>query len=116
MDDNGIGFSMLTITAFFLFAVFFASEFYRLRRRITGAIREIRTLEGDPTGLMGAHLQVVTYEDVEITAFVSGCQMCASPVAIGDMVSLVPGPHGYIIKSPWIAKRRHGACPKGVAS
>ena len=107
---------MLTITTVFLFGVFLAAELYRFRHRITGSIREIRPLDGDPTGLMGARLQVVTPEAGEITAIVSGCQMCVCRLEIGETVSLVPGPNGYVMKSPWISGRRHGACPKGVAS
>ncbi len=107
---------MLAITTLLLFAVFIAAEFYRFRRRITGSIREIRPLDGDPTGLMGARLQVLTSNAGEVTAFVSSCQMCASRVEIGEIVSLIPGPNGYVIKSPWIPGRRHGACRKGVAS
>jgi hypothetical protein len=107
---------MLTITTLFLLGVFLAAEFYRFKHRITGSIREIRQLDGDPTGLMGARLQVITPEAGEITAFVSGCQMCVCRVEIGETVSLVPGPDGYVMKSPWISRRRHCACPKGVAS
>lgn len=107
---------MLSITTLLLFAVFIAAELYRFRRRITGSIQEIRPIDGDPTGLMGARLQVLTSDAGEVTPFVSSCQMCTSRVEIGETVSLVPGPNGYIIKSPWIPGRRHGACPKGVAS
>jgi len=107
---------MLTITTLFLVSVFIAAEFYRFKRRITGSVREIRPLDGDPTGLMGARLQVATSDAGEVSAYVSGCQMCISRVEIGEKVSLIPGPEGYIIKSPWIPSRRHGACPKGVAS
>ncbi len=107
---------MLAITTLFLVAVFVAAEFYRFRRQITGSIREIRPLDGDPTGLMGARLQVITSDAREVIAFVSGCQMCVSPVQIGAKVSLVPGPNGYVMKSPWISRQRHGACPKGGAS
>jgi hypothetical protein len=107
---------MLAITTLFLFVVFFGAEFYRFRRRITGAIREIRPLDGDPTGLMGARLRVVTSEAGEVTAFVSGCQMCVTRFGIGDVVSLVPGPHGYLLKSSWTSRGPQGACPKGVAS
>jgi hypothetical protein len=106
---------MLTITTLFLVAVFIAAEFYRFKRRVTGSIREIRPMDGDPTGLMGARLQVVTSDFGEVTALVSGCQMCVSRLEIGDTVSLVPGPNGYIMKSTWISRQRHGACPKGVA-
>jgi len=106
---------MFAITTLFLIIVFISAEFYRFGRRITGRIREISPLDGDPTGLMGARLHVVTSEAGEITAFVSGCQMCVCHVEVGEMVSLVPGPNGYIMKSPWIFKGRHGACPKGVA-
>jgi hypothetical protein len=116
MADEGIGYRMLTITTVFLLSIFFAAEFYRFRHRITGSIREIRPIDGDPTGLMGARLQVVTSEASEITAFVSGCQMCVCRVEIGETVSLVPGPNGYVMKSPWISRRRHGVCPKGVGS
>ncbi len=104
---------MLAITTLFLAAVFVAAELYRFRRRITGSVREIRPLEGDPTGLMGARLQVVTADAREITALVSGCQMCVCRVSVGQMVALVPGPQGYVLKSPWIPGRRQGACPKG---
>jgi hypothetical protein len=107
---------MLAITTLFLVFVFISAEFYRFRRRITGLVRDIRPLDGDPTGLMGARLQVITSDDREVTAFVSGCQMCVFPVEIGATISLVPGPNGYIMKSPWISMQRHGACPKGVAS
>ena len=107
---------MLAITTLFLVAVFVAAEFYRYRRRIIGSIREIHPLDGDPTGLMGARLQVITSDSIEVTAFISGCQMCVSRIEVGETVSLVPGPKGYIIKSPWIPGRRHGVCPKGVAS
>ena len=106
---------MLAITTLFLIAVFVAAEFYRFKRRITGAIREIHPIDGDPTGLMGARLRVVTRDAHEITAFISGCQMCICRVEIGETVSLVPGPNGYVLKSSWIAGPRHGACPKGVA-
>lgn len=106
---------MLTITTLFLFAVFLAAEFYRFKRRITGSIREIRPLEGDPTGIAGARLQVLTQEAGEVTAFVSGCQMCVCRLSIGETVSLIPGPKGYILRSSWIP-RRHGVCPKGMAS
>jgi hypothetical protein len=107
---------MLAITTLFLAVVFIGAELYRFRRRIKGSVREIRPIEGDPTGLMGACLQVITSEAGEVTAFISGCQMCASRIEIGETVSLIPGPNGYILKSPWIPGRRHGACPKGVAS
>jgi hypothetical protein len=107
---------MLTITTLFLFTVFMAAEFYRLKRRITGSIREIRPLDGDPTGLAGARLQVVTPDNGEVTAFVSGCQMCVCRLEIGETVLLVPGPNGYIMKSPWIPRRRRTICPKGMAS
>jgi hypothetical protein len=107
---------MLATTTLFLFAVFIAAELYRFRRRIRGSVREIRPIEGDPTGLMGARLQVITSEAGEVTAFISGCQMCLSRVEVGETVSLIPGPNGYLIKSSWISGRRHGACPKGAAS
>jgi hypothetical protein len=107
---------MLAFTTLFLLVVFMAAEFYRFRSRISGWIREIHPLEGDPTGLMGARLQVVTSDSDEITAFVSGCQLCVCSLEIGKMVSLIPGPNGYVMKSPWIPGRRQGACPKGVAS
>ena len=107
---------MLTITTLFLFAVFLAAEFYRFHHRITGSIREIRPLDGDPTGLAGARLQVLTSEAGEVTAFVSGCQMCVCRLSIGETVSLVPGPNGYVMRSSWIPGRRHGICPKGMAS
>jgi hypothetical protein len=107
---------MLTVTTLFLILVFVAAEFYRFKRRIKGSIREIRNLDGDPTGLMGVRLQVVTSEAGEVTAFISGCQMCVSPVEIGDIVSLIPGPNGYVMKSPWISGRRQGTCMKGMTS
>jgi hypothetical protein len=116
MDDNGIGYNMLTITTVFLVVVFIAAEFYRFKRRITGSIREIRPLDGDPTGLMGARVQVVTPEAGEVTAFVSSCQMCVCRLKIGETVSLVPGPNGYVMKSPWISRQRNGTCTKGMAS
>ncbi|MBN1567088.1 MAG: hypothetical protein JXA73_04530 [Acidobacteria bacterium] len=116
MADNGIGGSMLMITTLFLAAVFIAAEFYRCSRRITGSIREIRPLDGDPTGLMGARLRVATSEAGEITALVSGCQMCVSRLEIGDEVTLIPGPNGYIMRSSWLSRPRHGACPRRVAS
>ncbi len=103
------------ITALFLFAVFVAAEFYRFKSRITGSIREIRFLDGDPTGLIGAYIQVRTLENGEITAFISGCQMCANPIAIGEQVLLVHGPNGFVMKSPWIYRRPRGACPKRTA-
>ena len=105
---------MLAITTLFLAIVFVAAEFYRFRRRIAGSVREIRRLDEDPTGLMGVRIQVVTAEAGEISAFVSGCQMCISPVEIGEKVLLVPGPEGYVIKPSWIS--RHGGCSKGVAT
>jgi hypothetical protein len=107
---------MLALTTAFLIIVFVGAEFYRFRRRLTGWIREIRPVDGDPTGLMGVRLRVVTSKSDEITAFVSGCQMCASPIEIGEIVSLVPGPNGYFVKSPWISRRKHGGCLRGVAS
>ena len=106
---------MLTITTFFLVVVFVAAEFYRFRRRITGLIREIRPLDGDPTGLTGARLLVDTAETGEVAAFVSGCQMCVSRPGIGETVLLVPGPNGYIVKSPWIYRRLHTRCCIGRA-
>jgi hypothetical protein len=106
---------MLTITTLFLVAVFLAAELYRFKGRITGLIQEIRYLDGDPTGLMGARIQVVTPENGEITAFISSCQMCASPISIGEKVLLIPGPNGYILKSSWTYSRPRGACPKGIA-
>ena len=106
---------MFAITTLFLAAVFIAAEFYRFRRRVTGSIREIHPMDGDPTGQMGARLRVITSEAGEVTAFASGCQMCASRIEIGEKVSLIPGPNGYVIKSDWTRGRRHGACPKGVA-
>jgi hypothetical protein len=99
---------MSTITALFLFAVFIAAEFYRLKRRLTGSIREIRPLEGDPTGLAGARVRVETSGKGEVTAFASGCQICACRIQIGQTVSLIPGPNGYVIGFPWIPKRRGG--------
>jgi len=107
---------MLTITTVFLVVVFIAAEFYRFKRRITGSIREICPMDGDPTGLTGARLRVVTPEAGEVTAFVSGCQMCVCRLEIGETVSLVPGPNGYVMRSPWIGGQRRGACPKGMAS
>jgi hypothetical protein len=101
---------MLTVTTVFLFVVFAAAEFYRFRQRITGSIREILLMDGDPTGIAGVRLKVETSEAGEITAFISGCQMCMSRVEIGAMVSLIPGPNGYIVKSPWISGQRKG-CP-----
>ena len=106
---------MLAITTLFLVAIFIAAEFYRFRRRISGLVREIRPLEGDVTGMMGARLRVVTADAQEVTAFISGCQMCVSRVEIGETVSLVPGPNGYVLKSPWISSRRRGACLKELA-
>lgn len=106
---------MLAITTLFLFAVFIAAEFYRFRHRISGSIREILPIPGDATGLAGAWLRVVTADAGEVTAFVSGCQMCVSRVGIGETVSLVPGPNGYVLKSTWIKGRRRGTCPKEVA-
>ena len=107
---------MLTVTTLFLFAVFIAAEFYRFKRRIKGSIRQIRPLDGDPTGLMGARLQVLTPEAGEVTAFVSGCQMCVCRIKIGETVTLIPGPNGYVMKSPWVSRRSQGGCPGGVAS
>ena len=106
---------MLAITTLFLVAVFVAAEFYRFRLRITGLIREIHPVNGDPTGLMGARLQISTSDEGEVTAFVSGCQMCVSRVEIGETVSLIPGPNGYIIKSPWIPARHPRTCQRRVA-
>jgi hypothetical protein len=106
---------MLIITTLFLIAVFLAAELYRFKRRITGLIRDIRFLDDDPTGLMGARIQVITPENGEITAFISSCQMCASPISIGAKVLLIPGPNGYVMKSPWTYRRSRGACPKGMA-
>jgi hypothetical protein len=117
MDNDGIGYIMLALTTLFLVVVFVAAEFYRIRSRITGSIREILPLDGDPSGITGVRLQVVTSEAGEVTAFVSGCQMCISPIQIGEIVSLVPGPNGYVVKSPWISRQRHKApcCPgKGM--
>ena len=105
---------MLAITTLFLVFVFISAEFYRFRRRITGLVRDIRPLDGDPTGLMGARLRIATADAGEVTAFISGCQMCVSRVEIGQTVSLVPGPNGYVLKSPWISVPRRGACPKEV--
>ena len=103
---------MLAITTLFLAAVFLAAEFYRCRKRITGAIQAIAPLDGDCTGLLGARLQVKTSDAGEITAFVSGCQICLSRFEIGKSVSLVPGPDGYIVHTSWIpAKNCSPACP-----
>ncbi len=107
---------MLAITTLFLVIVFLAAEFYRFRRRLAGSVREIRPLDEDPTGLMGARIQVMTSEFGEVSAFVSGCQMCVSPVEIGETVSLVPGPKGYVVRPSWISRRGQGNCPKGTAS
>ncbi len=107
---------MLALTTLFLVIVFVAAEFYRFRRRIAGSVREIRTLDEDPTGLMGARIQVMTSEVGEVSAFVSGCQMCVSPISIGETVLLVPSPTGYVIKPSWISMRKHGDCSKGVSS
>ena len=104
---------MLAITTLFLAIVFVAAEFYRFRRRIAGSVREIRRLDEDPTGLAGVRIQVVTAKAGEVSAFVSGCQMCISPVEIGEKVLLVPGPEGYVVKPSWIS--RHCGCSKGVA-
>jgi hypothetical protein len=105
---------MLTITTLFLIAVFLAAEFYRFKHRIAGSIIKIQTLDGDPTGFMGARVQVRTAEKGEITAFVSGCQICAVPISIGERVWLVPCMDGYLVSSPWIYNRRRGSCPKGA--
>jgi len=107
---------MLAFTTVFLVAVFIAAEFYRFKHRITGSIREIRPLDGDPTGLIGARIRVATPEAGEVTALVSGCQMCVCRLEIGETVSLVPGPNGYVMKSPWIPRRSHGICQKGMNS
>lgn len=107
---------MLTITTLFLAALFVAAEFYRFKSRIRGSVREIRTLEGDPAGLAGARLEVVTADGGEVTAVVSGCQMCCARIEVGETVSLVPGPNGYILKASWISGRRPGACLKKGAS
>ncbi|HTY62037.1 MAG TPA: hypothetical protein VMG30_07235 [Acidobacteriota bacterium] len=111
MDNGGLADSMLTITTLFLFGIFIGAEFYRFRQRITGSVREIQPLEGDFTGLMGAHLKVTTPTG-EITAFVSGCQMCVHQIGIGQTVSLVPGPDGYVLQSPWVSRRGASACPR----
>jgi hypothetical protein len=104
---------MIAATTVFLVVVFAAAEFYRFRRRITGTILEILPMGGDSEGIAGACLQVETSEAGEVTAFISGCQMCISPVGIGEMVSLIPGPNGYVVKTPWISRRRQNApcCP-----
>jgi hypothetical protein len=107
---------MLAITALFLIAVFLAAELYRFKSRITGFVRDIQFLDGDPTGFIGARIQVVTPENIEVTAFISGCQMCASPISVGDRVLLIHGPQGYIVKSFWIYTRPSGVCRKGVAT
>ncbi len=113
MDNDGIAHRMLTITTLFLFAVFIAAEFYRFRHRITGSVREILPLQGDPTGLTGARLKVTTSEG-ELTAFASGCQLCVYPIEIGETVSLVPGPDGYIMQSPWISRRKRTTCGRAM--
>jgi hypothetical protein len=100
---------MLTITTLFLAVVFIAAEFYRFNRRITGSIRKISSLDGDPTGLMGASIQVATSEAGEITAFVSSCQLCASPIKIGETVSLIPGANGYVVKSSLLHNKHRSA-------
>jgi hypothetical protein len=107
---------MFTLTAILLFAVYIAAEFYRFQKRVTGWIREIRPMPGDPSGLSGARLQVVTSKSGEITAFASGCQLCVFSLEIGKTVSLIPGPNGYIMKSPWISRRQRGICPRGMPS
>jgi hypothetical protein len=94
---------MLEITTAFLVLVFIAAELYRFKRRISGSIREILPADGDPTGIAGARLKVETAEAGEVAAFISGCQMCASRLEIGARVLLIPGPNGYIVKSPWIS-------------
>jgi hypothetical protein len=96
-------------TAAFLVIVFVAAEFYRFRRRVTGAVLEILLEDGDPTGIAGARLKVKTSEAADVTAFISGCQMCMSPIEIGAIVSLVPCGNGYVVASPWVSSRRHGA-------
>jgi hypothetical protein len=116
---------MLAITTLFLAVIFIAAELYRFRKRITGLIREIHPLDGDPTGLMGARLRVLTPDAGEVTAFASGCQLCATRIQAGEKVTLVPGPNGYVMTSHWNASCRpaekpaphigHGACPKEVA-
>jgi hypothetical protein len=113
MDNDCIGYSMLAITTVFLVVVFAAAEFYRFRQRITGSIREILLVDGDPTGIAGVRLKVETLEAGEVTAFISGCQMCMSRIGIGTMVSLVPCLNGYVVKSPWISQKRPKAqcCP-----
>jgi hypothetical protein len=116
MDDSGIGYIMLEITAAFLVIVFVAAEFYRFRQRITGSIREILLVDGDPAGIAGVRLKVETSEAGEVTAFISGCQMCLSPIEIGATVSLVPCPNGYVVKSSWISPKQPNAqCCSGSA-
>jgi hypothetical protein len=105
---------MLALTTAFLLVIFVAGEFYRFRRRLTGSIREICPMDGDPAGLMGVRLRVMTPKNGEVTAIVSGCQMCMSRFEIGEKVSLIPGPDGYIMRSSWTQGRRHPACAKGV--
>jgi hypothetical protein len=114
MAGNGIGYSMLEMTTVFLIIVFVAAEFYRYGNRITGMVRKVLPLDGDPTGLAGVRLRVETSEAGEVTALVSGCQMCLSPIKMGETVSLVPGPNGYIVKPPWISAQRHDShCCRG---
>jgi hypothetical protein len=95
---------MLAITTAFLIVVFVAAEFYRFRRRITGSIREILPVDGDPTGIAGARLKIETPEAGEVTAYISGCQLCMSRIEIGATASLIPCSNGYIVKTAWISK------------
>jgi hypothetical protein len=106
---------MFAITALFLVAVFLAAELYRFKRRIAGLVKEIRFMDGDATGILGAYVQVATQENGEVVGFISGCQLCACPIAIGESVLLIPGPEGYIIKSPWLDRRLRRSCRKGAA-
>jgi hypothetical protein len=104
---------MLALTTVFLIAIFIAAEFYRFGQKITGWIREIRPIDGDPTGLAGACLRVRTSRGDEVTALISGCQMCISRIAVGKRVSLVPGPEGYLVKTAWTSGQSRHSCPKG---
>lgn len=103
---------MLALTTVFLFAVFIGAEFYRFRRRLMGFVREIHPVAGDSAGLAGVRVRVALSGPNEITAVVSGCQMCFSPIRIGERVLLVPGPNGYVVKSPWFFRRKHHLCAR----